>query len=332
DIAHLFTGKDLVSPTIGIAWVGAICSSTSNGYGYGLVESDFNNNFGCATDLSAHEIGHNWSASHCSCPSNTMNPSITCANSFSSATIATITAYRDSRSCLDACAGTETGTTSLPFSDSFDAGSINTTLWTGVQGAVLSADGLNEPSGSASLNISGLAEIRSAIIDLSAESAATLSYAWQRTGAGNSTETGEDLLVEYNTAANTWTTLATHSGSGTDMTTFTVNTFELPAGALHSAFRLRFRSLAGTPDADDWFIDDVDLVAGDLVPDCVGDCSPQGGDGMVDIDDVVELINTFGFTTGVCDIAPENPDGSLGNGIVNVDDLVTLINNFGPCP
>jgi hypothetical protein len=332
DIAHLFTGKDLTSPTIGVAWVGAICSSTINGYGYGLAESDFNNNFGCATDLSAHEIGHNWSAQHCSCPSNTMNPSITCANSFSAATIDTITAYRNSRVCLDACAGTETGTTSLPFSDTFNSGSINDSRWTGVQGAVLSTDGLNEPSGSTSLNISGQAQIRSAIMDLSAAPAATLTYAWQRTGGGNSTETGEDLVVEYNTAATTWATLATHTGAGADMTTFTTNTIELPAGALHSEFRLRLRSLAGTPDADDWFIDDVEVTVGAPVSDCVGDCAPQGGNGMVDVNDVIELINSFGFTTGMCDISPVNPDGSIGDGMVNIDDLMTMMNNFGACP
>ena len=55
DVAQLFSGKSIDGGTIGIAWVGAICTS----YGYGMVESDFNNNFASATDLSAHELGHN---------------------------------------------------------------------------------------------------------------------------------------------------------------------------------------------------------------------------------------------------------------------------------
>ena len=102
DVAQLFTGKEINGGTIGIAWVGAVCSS----YGYGVVQSDFNNNFSCATDLSAHELGHNWNAQHCSCTSNTMNPYITCANTFHpSFTIPTITSFRDSINCLDGGGG-----------------------------------------------------------------------------------------------------------------------------------------------------------------------------------------------------------------------------------
>ena len=99
DIAQLFTGKNINGGVIGIAYLGVICNST---FGYGLVESDFNGNFGCATDLSAHELGHNWNAGHCTCASNTMNPFITCANTFSaSLTRPSIEAHRDSRTCLD---------------------------------------------------------------------------------------------------------------------------------------------------------------------------------------------------------------------------------------
>ena len=47
--------------TVGIAYVGVVCNLA---YAYSVVESDFNNNFGCATDLSAHELGHNWGADH----------------------------------------------------------------------------------------------------------------------------------------------------------------------------------------------------------------------------------------------------------------------------
>ena len=97
DVAQLFSGKEIDGGTIGIAWVGAVCSS----YGYGMVQSDFNNNFACATDLSAHEAGHNWDAGHCNCTSNTMNPYITCANTFHpSLTIPEIVAFRDSLGCL----------------------------------------------------------------------------------------------------------------------------------------------------------------------------------------------------------------------------------------
>ncbi len=99
DIAQLFTGKSIQGGTIGIAYLGVICNS---GFGYGLVESDFNGNFASATDLSAHELGHNWDAEHCSCPSFTMNPSITSSNTFNpNVTRQAIASHRDSRSCLD---------------------------------------------------------------------------------------------------------------------------------------------------------------------------------------------------------------------------------------
>jgi len=95
DIAHMFSGRDFSGSTIGIAYLQAMCS---NWLGYSLVENY--GNFSCATDLSAHELGHNWSAGHCSCTNNTMNSYLTCANSFSSATINTITAYANSINCL----------------------------------------------------------------------------------------------------------------------------------------------------------------------------------------------------------------------------------------
>ena len=98
DIAHLFTGKSINGGTIGIAYLGAICDTQM---GFGLAESDFNNNLGCAVDLSAHELGHNWDADHCNCNSHTMNPSITCANTFNpTLTIPVITNFRDSIGCL----------------------------------------------------------------------------------------------------------------------------------------------------------------------------------------------------------------------------------------
>ncbi|TWT41135.1 Fibronectin type III domain protein [Phycisphaerae bacterium RAS1] len=101
DVAHLFTGKALNGSVIGIAYLGGICNTN----GFGLVESDCCGSFGCATDLSAHELGHNWNAPHCSCPSFTMNPSIACVNNFSADSIAAIVAYRNTRTCLSTGGG-----------------------------------------------------------------------------------------------------------------------------------------------------------------------------------------------------------------------------------
>ena len=64
---------------------------------------------------------------------------------------------------------------------------------------------------------------------------------------------------------------------------------------------------------------------------CPTDCAPPGGNGIVNIDDLLETLNAFG-SAGPCDSAPANPDGTFGNGLVNIDDLLMVINTFGPCP
>ena len=97
DVAHLFTGKNTGS-TIGIAWLGVVCYTN---LAYSLVQSDCCGSFGCTTDLSAHELGHNWNADHQNNPSfNTMYPSIQCANYFIQASIDEISSYANSVSCL----------------------------------------------------------------------------------------------------------------------------------------------------------------------------------------------------------------------------------------
>jgi hypothetical protein len=132
DVAHLFTGKELDGNVIGVAWLGAVCN-LSNGYGYGLAQSDYNGNFLCATDLSAHELGHNWNATHCTCPDSTMNPYITCTNTFSPTySRPEIIAYRDSVGCLDSGGGG--GLTLLLLSDGFESGNFGAGGWSAQNG------------------------------------------------------------------------------------------------------------------------------------------------------------------------------------------------------
>ncbi len=111
DVAQLFTGRNITGGVIGIAAdIGAtgICQINGSCVGgqfgtqgsYCLVQSDFNNNFSSATDLSAHELGHLWGAFHCTCPNNTMNPSITSSNSFSAGSISSISQYASNLPCL----------------------------------------------------------------------------------------------------------------------------------------------------------------------------------------------------------------------------------------
>ena len=63
----------------------------------------------------------------------------------------------------------------------------------------------------------------------------------------------------------------------------------------------------------------------------VGSLCPAdiNGDGVVNVDDLLAVINSWGVCPGCpADIAP--PRG--GDGVVNVDDLLAVINAWGPCP
>ena len=99
DVAHLMTGKNLNGSTIGIAQLGVICNRSS---AYGLSESRFTGNFVSRVGLTAHELGHNWSANHCDC-------NIMCSGiggcqgsptSFSQPSVNAILAHKNSRNCL----------------------------------------------------------------------------------------------------------------------------------------------------------------------------------------------------------------------------------------
>ncbi|TVQ55580.1 MAG: hypothetical protein EA377_03230 [Phycisphaerales bacterium] len=98
DVAHLFTGKTFGS-TLGVAFLGTVCN-VSSAYGF----STNVNPLGCATDLTAHELGHNWSATHTpSFTNTTMNASLVCANSFAASSINQIINFRNAVNCLDDC-------------------------------------------------------------------------------------------------------------------------------------------------------------------------------------------------------------------------------------
>ena len=62
-----------------------------------------------------------------------------------------------------------------------------------------------------------------------------------------------------------------------------------------------------------------------IVPPCPADIAPKGGNGIVDVDDLLLVINSWG-TTG-----PGVPADITGNEIVDVDDLLAVINAWGAC-
>jgi glucose/arabinose dehydrogenase len=73
----------------------------------------------------------------------------------------------------------------------------------------------------------------------------------------------------------------------------------------------------------------VDII---IEPANYGDIAPPGGNGIVDVDDLLAVINAWGACLAPpaqcpADIAPLGPP--MGDGVVNVDDLLAVINNWG---
>lgn len=105
DTAHMFSGAGAFSGTVGCAYVGVICSSLINGGGFGVSRA-ISANAATNVALIAHEIGHNWSATHCNAtpPCNIMCSSIGgctgVGTSFGAPALAQIVAHRNSRTCL----------------------------------------------------------------------------------------------------------------------------------------------------------------------------------------------------------------------------------------
>ncbi|MCI0365336.1 MAG: M12 family metallo-peptidase [Phycisphaerales bacterium] len=117
DVAHLMTGKNLDGSIIGLAWVGVICDVPNFACGgigsaaYGLSQST-QPSLANRTQLTAHELGHNWNACHCNQTMCIDPPDPDCgimASGISGVLVfepfsqSTIMSFRDSRGCLDPC-------------------------------------------------------------------------------------------------------------------------------------------------------------------------------------------------------------------------------------
>lgn len=108
DLLHLFTGKNLDGSVIGVAYIGTVCNLN---WAYGLSQSRFTSSMAARIALTAHEVGHNWKAQHCNGCSGCSNCCrIMCSNlggcpggitSFGCQEIDQISAFRDTRTCLD---------------------------------------------------------------------------------------------------------------------------------------------------------------------------------------------------------------------------------------
>jgi PKD repeat protein len=85
DLGQLWTNRDFNGSTIGIAWLSGACNSL----GYHCLQ-DFSTNAALLRVLTAHEIGHNLSASHDGGGGFIMSPSVSSTTTWSGTSIATI--------------------------------------------------------------------------------------------------------------------------------------------------------------------------------------------------------------------------------------------------
>lgn len=99
DVASLWSGRSFTGDVIGLAWVGAVCTSVR----YNVLE-DFTTNANFLRVLQAHELGHNFNASHDAAGSNTiMAPSVTNSNTWSAQSLGQINSFINQINCLGPC-------------------------------------------------------------------------------------------------------------------------------------------------------------------------------------------------------------------------------------
>ena len=102
NLASLWTRRNLDGSTIGIAYLGALCSSSR----YNVLQ-DFTSNANSKRVLKAHEVGHNFGAGHDGTGSPTiMAPAVNGSNSWSAASVTAIQMGYLSANCLGTCQST----------------------------------------------------------------------------------------------------------------------------------------------------------------------------------------------------------------------------------
>ena len=101
DLAGLWTNRNMDGGTVGIAYVGVLCST----YKYHVLQ-DFSSNGDFIRVMAAHEIGHNFSAGHDAAGSGfIMAPSVNNTNTWSAASKNSIQNEYNSAGCLQNCPG-----------------------------------------------------------------------------------------------------------------------------------------------------------------------------------------------------------------------------------
>lgn len=145
-----------------------------------------------------------------------------------------------------------------PFCDDFESGIGNWNINASGGDAGIGSQTYSSAGNSLYLRW-GVVDVSSSDIDLSAVSAAYLSF-WLRRGDDSFSEdpdNNEDFTVEYLNNSGSWVSLETFAGNGTPGEIFS-RSYALPADAMHSGFKIRLSMTGGSgSDFDYWHVDDV---------------------------------------------------------------------------
>lgn len=332
DISHFFSGyayTGSAAGTLGIAYLGGVCTSITQAQ-YGAVQgrqTTLTTNVNNRIALSAHELGHNWDATHCDA-AGAANCNIMCSGlggcggisgsnlKLNTVSITEITNYRNSVGCDF----TRPVAVAPPFEEAFPTLTLSTSNWIYNDGGGITSAAPNEPSApySISLNSTGAGEydqdeLRTNFILLSGVTGAR---ATAKVLCSGGVEKGKSLVVEYFNSGLDWVALATLVSNGVAQTQFVPYEWPLPANASHNRFRLRFRTV-GTDSSDVWYVDDVGVTA---APPCTADLNGDSEVSAIDLSTV--LANWGGSGSGDVD----------GSGTVDGIDLAGVLAAWGPCP
>jgi len=208
--------------------------------------------------LTAHEMGHNFSAGHCdgNGDCHIMCSGINGCNGlgnpafFGAPSANKIANYAAGRPCLT------TQGNPYPFLEEWTTTTFNTTAWTGINGAVITTAADNEPSAPNSVNLDGTDSLESGDFDLSGVTEFPYVSFWTE---HKGVESGKTLTVEYRDIFGTWNTFGTITSDGSDETAFGFHRYVVPTLAWGANFAMRF-SVQGSDNTDDWYIDDIALA------------------------------------------------------------------------
>lgn len=100
DVGELYSFRDFDGGTVGIAWVGTVCSDAQ----YNCIQ-DWTTNSNLIRVTVAHEIGHNFNCDHDPQGNTIMAPVVNNTNNWSGLSISTFNSFVPTLNCLSACTG-----------------------------------------------------------------------------------------------------------------------------------------------------------------------------------------------------------------------------------